>query len=429
MNFQPNKDVLFSFAHVDNFRERLATWRSELAQLAGRTLTDQDIAGLELNWRQQLGSGSGIFFDVDWNPVSEADADMLLLHTGLQFKDSNEEILVQYVKGKKLGNWMGFKFVKYGKKKLALYDFAFFPAPGAGQSWTDSLARKAAPEPWTLKSSTRQNEILFRFVSFSFERLQADGRIVESSGHAAFHTGLYTSQYEPIYAYFNLNAPNSPKWRLEDFCCRDEGWLGKEMARNLNLNQAKPANWFTDPARLYCNPDLLENNLDISVEHCVVDNAYRFPRNVLKLAAALDDDLRKCLGAKYPDEETERDAIASAIRSSSESANIVALLEGQLKSAIKLACRKIRCDYHAAVPQFYPDHGPDNDGFGHLIPLSFDKKHIEAVACALVVQPTADGKGYRAATILTPDMAYSNARLLRRPDAHWLTQQLKKDDA
>lgn len=427
MQIKPDTNVFFSIGYVENYKEKQAQWKEELSQLVGRDLTDKDFEKLENYCREQCESESSIFYDSRWNITSSENADMLLLHTGLSFKDTNCEILVQYKKGRKMGNWMGFEFVQF-HKRYSLFDFAYFPPKQDNLLWTDVLAKKAAPEPWTLKTSNEPNDILYNFIKYSFERLYADGQVVESPDHAAFHTGLYTSSYDPIFAYFVLNRnPEKQKWYWKDFCCPNEGSLGKEMSRMLDLSHAKPVRWFKDPARLYCNPDLLMPGvLDINLEHCVIDNAYRLPRKILRIAAFDDKKVIEVLDADYGgDEKEEQEIIANAIRKSNDYANIKEALKGQVENAIQLACRKIQCDYAAAVPQFYPDHGIDNDGFGHLIPLSFNKNDIESVDCALVVQATADGKGYRAATILSPDMAYSDARLLRKPDAHWLTKQLK----
>ena len=45
------------------------------------------------------------------------------------------------------------------------------------------------------------------------------------------------------------------------------------------------------------------------------------------------------------------------------------------------------------------------------------------LAGALVVEKEADGRCYRGNTVLTLDVAYSNARLLARPDPDWLSQE------
>ena len=42
---------------------------------------------------------------------------------------------------------------------------------------------------------------------------------------------------------------------------------------------------------------------------------------------------------------------------------------------------------------------------------------------ALVVEKEKDGRAYRGNTVLTLDMAYSNARLLARPDPDWLSHE------
>ena len=423
MENMKQRDVFFEIGHIEPENRN---WR---VKLRGLSNGEVDCETVEKYCRKQFEKQQDIFFDYWMKPSSINQAEYLILRTGITFSNTGDEILVQYQRGKKYGNWVGIKFVKHGgsqrmQRSKGLYGFAFLDG-----DWTETLAKKAAPEIWTLKTSKRENDVLFKFLSFTFERLEQDGQIVESKDCAAFHTGLYTANYNPVFAYFIQNPrPNMQRWKLKDFLSPNEGALGKEMSRRLNLAHAKPANWFKDPSRLYCNPELLApGKLDINIEHCVVDNAYRLPRELVEKAAYGNATVKAALNATYSDELVEREAIASSIRSSQDFIDIQDALKVKLISAIELACKKIRCDYATAVPQYYPEHEEDNDGFGYLVPLAFNPSRPDHIDCALVVQPTSDGRGYRAATLLTPDMAYSNARLLRRPDAHWLTEQLKSD--
>ena len=59
------------------------------------------------------------------------------------------------------------------------------------------------------------------------------------------------------------------------------------------------------------------------------------------------------------------------------------------------------------------------NSFALMLPLSFNR--VGKIDCALVTVRNKGG-AYEGKTILSIGMAYSNARILRKPDAHWMTQ-------
>jgi len=73
----------------------------------------------------------------------------------------------------------------------------------------------------------------------------------------------------------------------------------------------------------------------------------------------------------------------------------------------------------AAVPSWYLTR----DEVQLLLPLSLTDP--ERVDLALVV--SREGEFYRGHTVLTMEMAYSNARLLARPDSDWLIPRSTED--
>jgi len=73
-------------------------------------------------------------------------------------------------------------------------------------------------------------------------------------------------------------------------------------------------------------------------------------------------------------------------------------------------------NYKTAVPQYWRGR------IQLLLPLCLQEDGRADLA--LVVEKDADARAYRGNTVLTLDMAYSNARLLARPDRDWL----KPDD-
>lgn len=81
-----------------------------------------------------------------------------------------------------------------------------------------------------------------------------------------------------------------------------------------------------------------------------------------------------------------------------------------LTGAIDNAKERVRRNYKAAVPQYYRGR------IQLLLPLCLSNPKVADLA--LVVE--AHDGFYRAATCLTLDMAYNNARQLARPDRDWL---------
>ena len=71
-------------------------------------------------------------------------------------------------------------------------------------------------------------------------------------------------------------------------------------------------------------------------------------------------------------------------------------------------------NYKTAVPQYWRGR------IQLLLPLCLVQDGKADLA--LVVEKERDGRCYRGNTVLTLDMAYSNARLLARPDPDWLSQ-------
>src|SRR5438093_1763121 len=93
-----------------------------------------------------------------------------------------------------------------------LFDFAWIPARGfdipankAYESRLKELAERAQPERWSFDPA-QPVVILGNYLRYTFKRLLQEGKIEEGidtahSKIAAFNTGLFTPNYEPIYAF------------------------------------------------------------------------------------------------------------------------------------------------------------------------------------------------------------------------------------
>jgi hypothetical protein len=244
-------------------------------------------------------------------------------------------------------------------------EFAYVPR------WDDQLADLAAlaePEDWEYhrSASPRPCPILSNYLRYTYVRLAEEDKIAVTSDEAwaCLNTGLVTPSQEAIFMLFDKNTnPDQQYWHFVRFCRRGE-W-------HLNRFDSLPdmAHYFDDPSKLVfdCRKDLRVN-----IDHVITDNKVRFPAPY----NAMDD---------YQ-------------------------LQTFLKGATDNARERVRRNYKAAIPQYY------NGTIQLLLPLCIGSPTVADLA--LVVEDF--GAFYRAATCLTLDMAYNNARQLARPDRDWL---------
>jgi hypothetical protein len=271
-----------------------------------------------------------------------------------------------------------------------LFDFAWLPARGADvpapkafESRLRELAERAQPETWSFDPA-QPFSILSNYLRYTFKRLAQQGKIEEGedshgSRVAAFNTGLFTPNYEAIYAFFEANRDKSRQpWVLKDFVA--------ECDRRMAFFERRPAvaRYFDNPAELIYDPD---RELIPNLDHIVDDNVDRYPA-----------DLRDSAHRRRM------------------------MLQGQVVEAGKRA----QMNYKVAVPQFY--FGRDGAEPGRiqlLLPLCFESP--ARADLALVVEREA--RAYRAFTVLPLDLAYKNARLIARPESDWLPKTCRVPQA
>ncbi|MBX6330040.1 MAG: DUF3825 domain-containing protein, partial [Pseudolabrys sp.] len=205
------------------------------------------------------------------------------------------------------------------------------------------------------------------YLTYTYRRIAEEKKIAITSDeeYACWNTGLITSMQEPIYILFSKNKLAAPiqYWHFWKFCRQGE-W-------ELNRFGALPdmAHYFDDPSVLVFDS---RKELRVNVEHVVSDNLARFPQPL------------------------------QAMNSFG--------LQNLVRGAIESARQRVRRNYKTAIPQYY------QGAIQLLLPLSLTDP--AKADLALVVDRFSDF--YRAATCLTLDMAYNNARQLARPDRDWL---------
>lgn len=254
------------------------------------------------------------------------------------------------------------------KSKQPLFQFAYFP------NMPDSLEKLsdlAEPEEWQYQNTPSDHErpILYNYLQYTYARLEEEEKIASSNDEheqqATFNTGLVTPNQEPIYALFDKNRnADRQSWHFKLWCRKGQ--------RELNVFSQLPeiAHYFDDPSSLVFDTKRKFDRID--VDHLIEHNKERFPESYKRMD-------------NFP-------------------------LQNNLQGAIKSAKERVKRNYKTAIPQYY--HGK----IQILLPLCLNS--LTKADLALVVEN--HEKFYRAATCLTLDMAYSNARLLARPDRDWL---------
>lgn len=245
-------------------------------------------------------------------------------------------------------------------------DFAFMPK---FTDDIDALAHLAEHEDWEYKQAPAPHSrpILRNYIAYTYQRVAEEKKInvTADEENCCWNTGLITGAQEPIYVLFSKNKlENIPSyWHFWKFARRGE-W-------ELNRFAALPdmAHYFEDPSVLVFDT---RKELRVNVEHVVAENLARFPAELQKMNA---------FG-----------------------------LQNLVKGAIDSASQRVRRNYKTAIPQYY------RGAVQLLLPLSLTD--ATKADLALVVERFSDF--YRAATCLTLDMAYNNARQLARPDRDWL---------
>jgi hypothetical protein len=266
--------------------------------------------------------------------------------------------------------------------------FAFFPVrqeetisePGerGRTAWGHTLTaleQLAEPEDWTGRHAPgRPLPILDSYLRYTYQRLVLEDKVVttEDREHAAINTGLLTIHAEQIFGLFERNhVPDAQGWYFQ-------GWATESDRRVLRYFPEAPemAEYVTNAADLVFD---WRRPLKLAYDHILGENLRRFPAEL----------------ASQP--MRARQALDHARDS---------------------ALRRVRRNYKLVVPQWYPRLR--NAGAQFLMPL--DLTASGQADLALVVSAVGE-HFYRGHTVLTLDMAYTNARLVARPDSDWLKPQ------
>ena len=262
------------------------------------------------------------------------------------------------------------------------FDFTFV---GPNEKWyrhLDILAELALFENWNFKIQSSEaknpntpileNYIIHTFNRLAFEYNNCDERedknsiiyISQDDCKACFNTGLFTKQYEPIYAIMRKNrTPNKEEWNLIGFKDASDFFF-----RDITILPRR-ANYFNKMDELIFDTRM---ELRVNSAHILSDED-----NIKRLPPSL---------ANKP--------------------STIILFNG----AIDLAKKKVQANYKAAVPQCYGNQ------LCFLLPICLLDPEVADLSLAVKWH----NDHYQGHTCLTLDMAYNNARLIASPNSEWL---------
>lgn len=274
------------------------------------------------------------------------------------------------------------------------------------------LSEFALPEQWYYGhiKKTDYFPILGNYLVYTFFRLQKENKVREGKDFAAFNTGLVDKKYKQIFVLFQKTTSYTQKWEFKYFCVAGEEWAGKTLVANFKPLPER-AHYFKDVADMIYDTTSGEPSLDD--KHIFIENTDRLP------SAFIEDNCPKGFTLKdtsimefYERKQYFKD-LGAAIEADERTYRY---MKGRLDDAVKLALKRIDWNFKTAIPMYYPTRNK----MSLLLPLAL--VNDDRVDIALVVERTPSGN-YLGHTILPLSWAYSNARLVTRPDSDWLVAE------
>lgn len=291
-----------------------------------------------------------------------------------------------------------------------LEQFAFL---GSWREFLEKLQELALPECWDFDNEVGSLSILKSYIQYTFARLHCEGKVYisEDRSMAAFNTGLVTRHYDEIYACFEPNVGGQSPWRFLDFCIAARRGLGKRLVELFNpLPQA--ASYFTRKEDLLYD---LNKPLLSDYEHIIIENIHRLPLEFLAEQCYGDPEAQNIItqladGTSAQKQLDLYDELRDLI---SENTKLYNRIKNRIDDAINFAIKMIRWNFKTALPSYYPAANT----MSLMLPLFL--RGEDTVDNVLVVELTKSGN-YQGQTILTPQQAYIDARLVCRPNSDWL---------
>lgn len=301
--------------------------------------------------------------------------------------------------------------------------------------WTNYLGdlkvlknQLALYENWSFKEEPDDDDfpILKNYINYTFAKAWQDKRVLLSldGRYSVFNTGLVNRNYQYIYILFEKNIGLKP-WKFVMYCIPGVKQGGRLLADNFKV-LPKPVRYFSNISDISYiisedkTPD--EQIPDLQPDHYFIDHPERLPhyflvdgcRKNIQIVDLLNKDI-----SNYTEKEKKEywQTIGDEIASDPD---VYDDLESAFRNAVRKAVMRVSWNYRTAIPVYFPSYNK----MSILLPISFSIKAEAEVA--LVVEYNSISQKYTAPTILTLPIAYSNARLVCKPESDWLNQRIFK---
>lgn len=454
---QKQRSYLFDLGWVRQKGE----WLNELRRFAGMEGKWIDLSKMDAAIRAQVANGTA-YVDEFNHKVEEKHASFIRLDTGIVVpKDKTGDVdrfLIIKFHRNTYGMWAGLDF-EYGdeaepnpeetsdsQKKDPFYEDIFWR-----QGWQDELQQLAVDEPWDNEYGPGGR--LLPYLKYTYLRLKLedkegeDGKIAKTDDGKwlAFNTGLVSrDNLYPIVALCGKNAKAHPEWEFDRFIvwpsekeeCNQLALKDRLAIDRFSSPPPPKANWFGNlGTKILASSEIEEEWVEIEKffkgEKIVNDKKvgpFYPPKLLLALSIAFGDESakRNALAlirmdeANLPSEKEMRNTKAGEILKSLGDPDDVRrqaliIVQGSFKQAL----RRLEWEMGTAVPMWEPS-SQKKDRYSFLLPLSFGADPLQADIALRMAPPEGKSFRYRPLSFLSLRAAYSNARLLRRPEALWL---------
>ncbi len=289
----------------------------------------------------------------------------------------------------------------------------------------EDLAKLALPEKWYYGENPPKNEpvpLLKNYLNYTFKRLVWENKVLMTPDsvppqetYATFNTGLVDQKYDDIYALFKQNTHfPTPFWYLLDFVVAGED-TGKTLVRVFNPLPER-ADYFENKVEnmLY---DSATGDLSCDYTHIIVERTQRLPLEFLEDNLSPDmmeiDGLPLREAYNLPNPYAKKSFFHKLGEKIEANQRVFNRLKNRFQDAVELALKRVQWNYKTAIPMYNPR---TNQG-SLLLPLCLLDENKVDLALVVVRHPSGS---YQGETVLPLYLAYSNSRLVSRPDSDWL---------
>lgn len=381
---------LKKFGFINNFSAQIAQF-NYLLQGTENTMKGYEIDAM-VDGLQPINLNSFGCDNFHGAPVDAAHAVYRLINTGVKTA-SGEDIVGLFTLNKKRRSFEGVTWttrrglrMEISLKSRPHIGDIYFASKDAFDSFLDSIAKNAVPEPWNFsgKEGTYAYPILKSYLENIFWKLKkeaAEGKcnkLVYSSDnqHILFNTNLPDTFGNDILILAEVRKKANGEEYYENPSMSRGGIYGRRQYGFRDDAKPEPATFFED-----VNEVIFQSSWEIDTSfdhlfHIIQDNRPRFPKDYQE---------------KNPAE-----------------------VAGDLEKAISLAVKMAKRNFKYIAPMYRPQ----KDGIQLLMPIYLKGSYRQAPDFALVLTP--ENGIYLPETILPIEGAYQNARLIAMPDEAWL---------